>query len=233
MSVQEWMGELYPLRVASGVRDRNSGKNPRRRLREATPRGARPDFGSQVGWPSTGGQQDNSLTSARVVAAILSAIAGMALIWAVQHAPHGLYGLVALLGVGIALDLLASDVLSSGRRIVGPGIVLVVAAFVLYGTPAAVLLGFARGVIRALMPRAHTLNDASSTVAVATIGPLLAGLCATTLASSGSSPALAATLYMLCAYIIEVRLASLLLARIFRPSMRSAARQNFVWTMVH
>jgi putative nucleotidyltransferase with HDIG domain len=165
-------------------------------------------------------------------AALLS-IALVALLWAVSSAPHSQWGLAALLGAATLLDVLAGDVLRAGRRIVAPGLVVCVAAFVLYGTPAAVIVGCARGIVRVLSPKPMPVNEASCVLATAVLGPLLGGLSANAITLIAPLPLLSFAVYIVGAYTIEAGLAMLLLSRISRPSVRLSFEQTFGWTMLH
>jgi putative nucleotidyltransferase with HDIG domain len=163
----------------------------------------------------------------------LFAVALIGSVWALRAAPHTSWGLAILLGTTVLLDVLAGDVLRAGRRIIAPGLVLCVAAFILYGTPGAVLVGLARGVVRVLVPRPLPFNDASCIVATAVLGPLLGGLSATALHSVAHQPWVAPAVYVGAAYTIEAGAAMLLLARVSRPSLRLSFEQTFGWTMLH
>jgi putative nucleotidyltransferase with HDIG domain len=165
--------------------------------------------------------------------AALFGLAAIGVLWAVPAAPHASWGLAVLIGATVLLDVLAGDVLRAGRRIVAPGLAICVAAFVLFGTPAAILVGLARGMVRILSPRPLPFNDASCILATAVLGPLLAGLSATALHSLLPQPWVAPAVYVAAAYTIEAGAAMLLLARVSRPSLRLSFEQTFGWTMLH
>src|SRR5690348_10985753 len=93
--------------------------------------------------------------------ALLAATSAV-VVWALMAVGDATLSLAALVGAAVTLDLLAGDVLRAGRRVVAPGLVICVAAFVLLGTPAAVLVGLARGLIRVLSPRPLPLPEAAS-----------------------------------------------------------------------
>jgi putative nucleotidyltransferase with HDIG domain len=165
--------------------------------------------------------------------AVLLSIAAVALLWAVSTAPRAPWGLAALLGAATLLDVLAGDVLRAGRRIVAPGLVVCVAAFVLYGTPAAVIVGCARGIVRVLSPKTMPVNDASCVLSTAVLGPLLGGFSANAIALVAPMPWISFVVYVAGAYTIEAGFAMLLLSRISRPSMRLSFEQTLGWTMLH
>lgn len=186
--------------------------------------------------PAQAGTADTSAAApvrSQMVPAVLFGLSGAVVLWALTSAPHGAWGLPILLGATVLLDVLAGDVLRAGRRIIAPGLAVCVAAFVLYGTPAAVIVGLARGVVRALSPRPLPLIDASCIIATAVCGPLLGGLSASALHSVAPLPWEAAAVYVAAAYTIEAGAAMLLLARISRPWMRLSFEQTFGWTMLH
>jgi putative nucleotidyltransferase with HDIG domain len=163
---------------------------------------------------------------------VLLASAAVGVLWALSVAPHAAWGLAALLGTATLLDLLAGDVLRAGRRIVAPGLVVGVAAFVLFGTPAAVLVGCARGIVRVLSPRPMPLSEASCILATAVLGPLLGGLSANALSLYAPAAWLSPVVYIAGAYTIEAGATVLLLSRISRPSLRLSFEQTFGWTML-
>ncbi len=219
--------------------DENSGERERqRRKRRAvsliTPvraRRARSGGAEDSGAPVTGAGSSPLRSEAITIGLYCVAFGG--LIWALSAAGHASWGLAVLLGTTVLLDVLAGDVLRAGRRIVAPGLAIGVAAFVLFGTPAAVIVGFARGIVRVLAPRPLPANDAACIVATAVLGPLFGGACATTLAAYAPFPWLAPVAYIATAYTIEAGAAMLLLARISRPSLRLSFEQTFGWTMLH
>jgi putative nucleotidyltransferase with HDIG domain len=167
------------------------------------------------------------------VPAALFAAAAIAVLWAMSVAPHAFWGMAALLGATVLLDVLAGDVLRAGRRIVAPGLVMCVAAFVLYGTSAAVIVGCARGIIRILLPRPLPRGDASCIMATSVLGPLLGGLSAAAVHFIAPAPWVGPAVYVAGAYIIEAGAAMLLLSRISRPSLRLSFEQTVGWTMLH
>ncbi|MBC5824999.1 MAG: HD domain-containing protein [Candidatus Eremiobacteraeota bacterium] len=225
------MGQLCHFAArAAGAGDRRTRKD-RRKAHDCAPSAA---FATGVTGPRhAAALLDERSTGAGIIPLVLTGIAGGALTWAVACAPHAPYGLAALLAVVFVLDVLASDVLSSGRRVVGPGLVIVVAAFVLYGTPAAVLLGLVRGIVRACVPRPRTLTDGSTTAAISVVGPLLAGLSASAVGLLWPHPAIVAAVYVACAYVVEVAAATILRARLSQPSLLDGWKHNAAWTMLH
>jgi len=169
-----------------------------------------------------------------VLPGVLMAVAAVIILWAMSAAPRSAsWALAVLLGTATLLDLFAGDVLRAGRRIVAPGLVLTVAAYVLFGIPAAVIVGAGRGIVRALSPRPMPWNDAACILATAVLGPLLGGLAASGVALVDPAPWLSPIIYVAGAYTIEAGLATLLLSRISRPSLRVSFEQTFGWTMLH
>lgn len=179
------------------------------------------------------GRPDAASARSEFVPIVLFALAALGTLWAVIAAPHGAWGLGILVGTTVLLDVLAGDVLRAGRRIVAPGLALGVAAFVLFGTPAAVIVGLARGIVRVLSPRPLPLSEASCIIATAVLGPLLAGLSATGLHSLAPYPWITISAYVAGAYTIEAGAAMLLLARLSRPTLRLSFEQTFGWTILH
>src|SRR5215469_11141223 len=158
--------------------------------------------------------------------------AGAGIAWALMSGPQS-WGLVALIGATVLLDLLAGDVLRVGRRVIAPGLALNVAAFVAFGTPAAAIVGLARGVVRVLTPRPLPLVDSSCIVATSVAGPLLGGLAAAALHQWAPYAWVAPVAYLIAAYTIETGASMLLLARVSRPSLRLSFEQTLGWTMLH
>lgn len=163
----------------------------------------------------------------------LLAVASAAVIWALMSVHHETLSLAALVGAAVTLDLLAGDVLRAGRRVVAPGLVICVAAFVVLGAPAAVVVGLARGLIRVLSPRPLPLPEASSIIATAVLGPLFGGLAAGAAHQVFAAYWLGPAAYIVAAYTIEAGAAMLLLSRVSRPSLRLSFEQTFGWTMLH
>lgn len=177
--------------------------------------------------------RDGAAIRSEYVPAALFASAAVAMLWAMSVAPHNFWGLAALLGATALLDVLAGDVLRAGRRIVAPGLVMCVAAFVLFGTPAAVIVGCARGIIRILLPRPLPPSEASCIMATSVLGPLLGGLSAAAVHFVAPAPWIGPAVYIAGAYTIEAGAAMLLLSRMSRPSLRLSFEQNVGWTMLH
>jgi putative nucleotidyltransferase with HDIG domain len=181
---------------------------------------------------ASGGTKTASARSEYVPVALF-ALAAIGTLWAMIAAPHGAWGLAILVGTTVLLDVLAGDVLRAGRRIVAPGLAIGVAAFVLFGTPAAVIVGLARGIVRVLSPRPLPLSEASCIIATAVLGPLLAGLSATGLHSVVPYHWIIVGAYIAGAYTIEAGATMLLLSRVSRPTLRLSFEQTFGWTMLH
>jgi putative nucleotidyltransferase with HDIG domain len=175
----------------------------------------------------------DSATRPYYVPPALFAAAAIGVLWAVSVAPRATWGLAGLLAAATLLDLLAGDLLRAGRRVVAPGLVVGVAAFVLYGTPAAVIVGCARGIVRALSPKPASQTDASCILATSVLGPLLGGLCASAVHLVAPQAWIAPVVYIASSYVIEAGAAMLLLSRFSRPSLRLSFEQTFGWTMLH
>ena len=173
------------------------------------------------------------LKPVRVVPAMLVAGAAGAFAWSVTQLGHSPFGLAALVAAALFLDLLAADVVRAGRRVVGPALVISVAAFVLYGAPAAVMIGAVRGLYRAFAPGALTRTEASCVGAMAVIGPTLAGATAVALSLVVPWHWIGAVVFVLCAFVIEVCAESFVLGRISRPSIMRALERNLGWSLVH
>ena len=176
---------------------------------------------------------DASAVRSEYMTATLFALAAIGTLWAMIAAPHGAWGLAILVGATVLLDVLAGDVLRAGRRIVAPALAIGVAAFVVFGTPAAVIVGLARGVVRVLSPKPLPFSEASCIIATSVLGPLLAGLCATGLHSLVPYPFVSVAAYVAAAYTIEAGAAALLLSRISRPTLRLSFEQTVGWTMLY
>jgi len=174
-----------------------------------------------------------SLKSVQVVPALLVASAAGAFAWSVTQLGHSPLGLAALIAAALFLDVLAADVVRAGRRVVGPALVICVAAFVLYGAPAAVMIGAVRGLYRAFAPGALTRTEASCVGAMAVIGPMIAGAAATALTLVVHLPWIGVAAFVLCAFVIEVCGESFVLGRISRPSIMRALERNLGWSLVH
>src|SRR6202521_33034 len=150
---------------------------------------------------------------------ILIGLAGAILLWAVLAAVHLPSLLAVLVLCAVVLEAFAGDVLRPGRRVIGPSLAIVVAAFAIYGAPAAVLVGFTRGGARLLVNRVTSLNDVAMTLGTSVLGALAGGRAATGVTSIGASPLLADALYAAFAYLAEVSALQALLRRIGLPSL--------------
>ena len=175
----------------------------------------------------------NPLQPAKVVPAMLIAGAAGSFAWSVTQLGHSPLGLAGLIAAALFLDLLAADVVRAGRRVVGPALVISVAAFVLYGAPAAVMIGAVRGLYRAFAPGALTRTEASCVGAMAVIGPMIAGATAAAVALLVPWHWIGAAVFVLCAFVIEVCAESLVLGHISRPSIMRALERNLGWSLVH
>jgi putative nucleotidyltransferase with HDIG domain len=178
-------------------------------------------------------RQSGPLKPVRVVPAMLVAGAAGAFAWSMTQLGHSPLGLAALVAATLFLDLLAADVVRAGRRVVGPALVISVAAFVLYGVPAAILIGAARGLYRAFAPGALTRTEASCVGAMAVIGPALAGATAVAVMFVVPWHWIGAATFVICAFVIEVCAESLVLGRLSRPSIMNALERNLGWSLVH
>src|SRR5215472_6861855 len=183
--------------------------------------------------PRDGGASGDVPFRSEILTVALLAATSAVVVWALMKVGDATLSLAALVGAAVTLDLLAGDVLRAGRRVVAPGLVICVAAFVVLGTPAAVLVGVARGLIRVLSPRPLPLPEASSIVATAVMGPLFGGLAADAAHKMIAAQWIGPAAYIAAAYVIEAGAAMLLMSRISRPSLRLGFEQTFGWTMFH
>lgn len=149
----------------------------------------------------------------------MGALAGSALLWAVLAAWHAPSELAGLIVCAVLLEVFTGDILRVGGRVVGPSLAIVVASFLLFGTPAAVLVGFARGGARLLTSRGLSSSDGAYVLAATVFGPLVGGLAATIAMAYGAPIALAALIYMLAAYPVEVLAPAAILRGIGPPSL--------------
>ena len=171
----------------------------------------------------------------QIIPALLLACAAGGLVWALPLAPHNAIGFAALIATTIALDVLAADAVRAGRRVIGPALIITVAAFVLYGAPAAILVGAVRGITRALVPASLTRVEGACVASMGVIGPMLASASAAALPLmvAHPSPWLSIAVYVCCAFIIEVGAESLVLGRLSRPSILRALERNIGWSAVN
>src|SRR5215469_16123996 len=183
--------------------------------------------------PRDGGASGDVPFRSEILTIAMLAATSAVVVWALMAVGDATLRLAALVGAAVTLDLLAGDVLRAGRRVVAPGLVICVAAFVVLGTPAAVLVGLARGLIRVLSPRPLPLPEASSIIATAVVGPLFGGLAADAAHRAVDAYWIGPAAYLAAAYTIEAGAAMLLLSRISRPSLRLSFEQTFGWTMLH
>jgi putative nucleotidyltransferase with HDIG domain len=162
----------------------------------------------------------------------MGALAGSALLWAVLSASHAPDALAWLLVSAVLLEAFTGDILRAGGRVVGPSLAIVVAAFVLFGTPAAVLVGFARGGARLLTSRGLGNSDAAYVVAATVFGPLVGGLAATVAAAFGAPVVVVALVYILAAYPVEVLAPAAILRSIGPPSLALAGDGIAGWALI-
>ncbi len=176
----------------------------------------------------------HALRKGHVVPALLLACAAGGIVWALPLAPHNALGFAALIATTIALDVLAADPNRTGRRVVGPSLIVLVAAFVLYGAPAAILIGAIRGVARAITPIPVTRVESSCVASMAVIGPMLAGAAAAavTLAAPHAAQWSVIAAFVCCAFTIEVGAESLVLGHLSRPSILRALERNVGWSAI-
>jgi len=162
----------------------------------------------------------------------LVALAGAALLWAVLAAGHAPFMLAALVICATLLEVLAGDLLRAGGRAIGPSLVFVAAAYALYGTPAVVLVGFARGGARLLTSRGVKQSDGAAMLAGSVFGPLAGGLAAS-LALAFQVPALiGSATYVAVAYLIEIAIPAEMMRASGPPSLALAGYGNRRWTFV-
>ena len=183
--------------------------------------------------PSPALNHTGPLKPVRVVPALLVAAAAGSFAWSVTQLGHSPLGLAGLIASALFLDLLAADVVRAGRRVVGPALVISVAAFVLYGLPAAVMIGAVRGLYRAFAPGALTRTEASCVGAMAVIGPMIAGTTAIAMTLVFPWHWIGAATFVVCAFVVEVCAESLVLGRLSRPSIMLALERNLGWSLVH
>ena len=162
----------------------------------------------------------------------MGALAGAALLWAVLSASHAPYALAWLLICAVLLEAFTGDILRAGGRVVGPSLAIVVAAFALFGTPAAVLVGFARGGARLLTSRGLGSTDGAYVVAATVFGPLVGGLTATVALTYGAPVPVAALIYILTAYPVEVLAPAAILRSIGPPSLALAGDGIAGWALL-
>jgi hypothetical protein len=162
----------------------------------------------------------------------VAALAGSALLWAGLAASHSPYALAALVVCAVLLELFAGDMLRSGGRVVGPSLTIVVAAFALFCTPAAVLVGFARGGARLLSSRGVTGVDGAYIIAGCVFGPLIAGLTATTAAAFGAPLLLSALAYCTIAFVVEVIAPAAIMRQTGPPSLALSGDGIAGWAML-
>ena len=174
----------------------------------------------------------DALRPGQLIPTLLLACAAGGTIWALPFAPHNALGFAALIATSIALDVLAGDTVRSGRRIVGPALIVIVAAFVVYGAPAAILIGAVRGITRALAPGSLTRVEGACVASMAVIGPMLASAAAATalLVAPHAPVWISVAAYVFVAFIIEVGAESLVLGRLSRPSILRVLERNVGWT---
>jgi putative nucleotidyltransferase with HDIG domain len=183
--------------------------------------------------PSPALNHTGPLKPARVVPALLVAAAAGSFAWSVTQLGHNPLGLAGLIASALFLDLLAADVVRAGRRVVGPALVISVAAFVLFGLPAAVMIGAVRGLYRAFAPGALTRTEASCVGAMAVIGPMIAGTTAVAMTLVFPWHWIGAATFVICAFVVEVCAESLVLGHLSRPSIMLALERNLGWSLVH
>ncbi|PZR61151.1 MAG: hypothetical protein DLM53_09875 [Candidatus Eremiobacter antarcticus] len=113
----------------------------------------------------------------KLAAWFVPAAVPLALGWAVVHAPRPAGTLAALLAAAFVLEFVAPDAIRVGRRILGPGLCVSLAAFLLVGPAGAVLAGCARGIGRAVS-RSQPIDASARTMEWSVLAPLAAALAA-------------------------------------------------------
>ena len=169
-------------------------------------------------------------TSPEFATHALIALAGIAILWAVLSASHAPFMLAAVVVGATLLEALTGDLLRAGGRATGPSFALVAAAYALFGTPAAVLVGFARGGARLLSSRGLKSADGATLLAGSVFGPLVAGLVASTATSLHLGSFAASALFVAVAYGIEVALPAKMLRSTGPPSIALAGYGDPRWT---
>jgi putative nucleotidyltransferase with HDIG domain len=170
-------------------------------------------------------------TTPDVAPRAVAALAITALIWATLSAWHAPATLAVLVVCAVFMELFTGDIMRAGGRVIGPSLAIVVAAFALYGTPAAVLVGFARGGARLLSSRALTGSDSAFILAGSVFGPLVGGVMASTAAAFGAPGLFVGVLYALSAYAAEVLAPAALMRSSGPPSLALAGDGIAGWAL--
>ena len=160
----------------------------------------------------------------------LIALAGAALLWAVLAASHAPFILAALVVCSILLEAVSGDLLRLGGRAAGPSLAFVTAAYALLGTPAAVLVGFARGAARLLSARSLGRADSAATLAGAVFGPLIGGVAASLVVAFQFGSLAGGVTYVVIAYLVEIVLPAAVLRATGPPSLALAGYGDMRWT---
>ena len=163
---------------------------------------------------------------------VVAGLAVAALIWAVLAAWHAPVTLAVLVACAVFLEWFTGDMVRVGGRVIGPSLTIVVAAFALYGTPAAVLVGFARGGARLLSSRAVSGSDSAFILAGSVFGPLIGGVIATTAAAFGAPGIFAALIYTAFAYVAEVIAPAALMRNSGPPSLALSGDGIAGWALL-
>ncbi|HXW51831.1 MAG TPA: HD domain-containing protein, partial [Candidatus Acidoferrales bacterium] len=149
------------------------------------------------------------------------------LLWAAVNAPHVSQTFASLLAAAALLEVGAPDAVRFGRRVVGPAFCVVVAGFVLYGAPVAVLVGCVRAIVRAVTRPSTRLGTAQG-ICWTILAPLFAALIAS-LAGKHAPVAVTATIFVASAFALEVVAALLRFAGPVGAASADGWRGFFPW----
>jgi putative nucleotidyltransferase with HDIG domain len=150
------------------------------------------------------------------------------LLWSATNAPHVSQTLASLLAAAALLEVGAPDAVRFGRRVVGPAFCVVVAGYVLYGTPVAVLIGCVRGIVRALTRPSTHLGTAQG-ICWAILAPLFSGLAASATVGHSLSTA-GAAVFTAMAFGLEIAASLLRFAGPVGTASADGWRGFFPWS---
>lgn len=163
---------------------------------------------------------------------MVAALAIAALIWAVLAAWHAPVTLAVLVACAVFLEWFTGDIVRAGGRVIGPSLTIVVAAFALYGAPAAVLVGFARGGARLLWSRSVSGSDSAFVLAGSVFGPLIGGVVAMSVGAFDVPLVVVAICYTLAAFVAEVLAPAALMRNSGPPSLALAGDGIAGWALL-
>ncbi len=148
-------------------------------------------------------------------------------LWAAVNAPHVSQTFASLLAAAALLEVVAPDAVRFGRRIVGAAFCISAAGFILFGAPAAVLIGCVRGIVRALRIPGARLSAAQA-ISWAILAPLFASLLAAIVAKH-SAPMAGAIVFVIASFGLELFAAAAGFARSGTVTSSDAWRGFFPW----